>query len=315
MDAFVENSAISMPPDHLYRMAALLYAETVRPALGDGAPEWPTEAIRSHYEHCRLSERMRLITQCRQLRAIREMLLMSIKRAAARGVESPETQALQNRVSVLETKLLVRLQSRPLPSAPHRSAPRAVGRAAALASVTGAAEGSLAPRAVEAAVVDDASSDASAADTVRAICTYDGATAQQALHDILYEAIEPCVPPSTSAQPTLLELRARAGAPDVMARDRLEQQRGFQEARPPMGRRCFCRGRRAGEACSVQLDGAFLEQLVGERGGLRDFYKRDPTVLRDAILSLLQLHKGPIRTRGGYGANTVFGFRKKMPRK
>ena len=77
-----------------------------------------------------------------------------------------------------------------------------------------------------------------------------------------------------------------------------------------MGRRCFCRGRRAGEACHIQLDGAFLEQLLGERGGLRLFF-REPSALRAEILSIFRLRAGPIKTRRGYGAHAVFGFRRR----
>lgn len=300
VDAFVEEHATNAPPRHLYRLAADFYETRVRSTLGGGAPPWSPEAIQAHYEACRFSVRMTLIAECRVLRGVREMLLASLHRAAARGVDATQTHALYIRLSTLESALHARLWSLPPPT--PRSLP------APLAPLQSGGE--------RLASFEDGPSDddASAADTTRAVSTYDAASARQALRDTLFEVIEPCTPPSTSAQPTLHELRAGADAADVMARDRLEQQRGFQEARPAMGRRCFCRGRRGGEAaCHVQLDGAFLEQLLGERGGLRLFF-REPSALRAEILSILRLRAGPIKTRRGYGAHAVFGFRRRKAR-
>ena len=157
---------------------------------------------------------------------------------------------------------------------------------------------------VEETMADDDA--ASVAETTRAIGGGDAATAQQALRGLLFETVQPCRPPSTTAQPTLKELTAGASTVDILQRDHHESLQGFQAAKPVAGRRCHCRHRR-GAACHFTMDRAFLKQLVGESGALRNHFA-DPTALRNAILSLLHLRPGPIRTRSGYGAQSVFGF-------
>ena len=228
-------------------------------------------------------------------REIRALLLAQLQRAAAQGVEEPQTLALYARVGGREASLHAQLRSLQEPSQ-HAAPPPPPTPAS-----------SAPPAAPFFSVEDDAASVASAAGTEQAIArAYDARTARDALRGVLFDHIEACAAPRTTPQPTLRELSMRADAADVMAREQADQRRGFQGPKPVSGRRCYCRG--DGLACHVVLDAPFLDTLVGVDGGLRSYY-REPSALRDAILSLLQLPPGPIRKRPRHRAHTVFGFR------
>ena len=298
LDAFVAQHSVETPPHLLYRLAADLYQTRIRPAVGDTATEWPHEAMRRHYESCVLDVRLSTVRICRELRAMRQMILDSLHKKAADG-EASSTLALYLRVSAQEASQHTMLGRLPPPGALHATTlpvrPPPHARSALSCSSMTHEESSM----------DDADS---AAETTH-VRPCDAVTAQQALRDALFELIEPCCPPpSMLAQPKLTELAVGVDTADVIARDRLERLQGFQDARPESGRRCFCHGRRRAKACHISLDQAFLEELMGAKEGLRRHY-RESTALRHAILSLLRLRPGPLKVRRGYRAHSVFGFR------
>ena len=307
LDAFVSLQATNAPPHHLYRLAAHLYATKIAPrissASGAAAPEFPPEQIQTHYESCAFNLRLTVLGKLRELRGIREMLLASLRKATAEGRDAKATLSLYTQCCRHEREQYAMLQGLPPPQ-PHAT-PAAPPPRSALPprSVPLSTAGPTRAPVEETKADDDA---ASVAETTRAIGGGDAATAQQALRGLLFETVQPCRPPSTTAQPTLKELTAGASTVDILERDHHESLQGFQAAKPVAGRRCHCRHRR-GAACHFTMDRAFLKQLVGESGALRDHFA-DPTALRNAILSLLHLRPGPILTRSGYGAQSVFGF-------
>ena len=229
------------------------------------------------------------------------MLLATLRKAAAEGRDAKETLSLYSHCCRHEREQYAMLQGLP-PPPPHARSAAPPPWSVPLSAV------SVAAPAPETTLEDDAS----AADTARASSGYDAAAALQALRGALAEMVQPCCPAGSAlAQPTLREVTSGASPCDVLARDRHETLQGFQAAKPPTGRRCYCH-RRRGDECHITLDRAFLEELVGQDRALRDAFD-DPTALRDAILALLGLGPGAIRTRPGYKAQGVFGFCRRRP--
>lgn len=310
VDAFVEYHATLVPPKTLFRLAADLYETRVRPALGGaagGVPEWPHEMIEAHYTGCALNVRLSIALKCRHYRAVRELLLKQLHRAAARGEDDPKAFALYKSAALRETSLHAQLWSLPTPPWPLRHAtPPLPDRPSSVPPIDAASV-------VETASVDESSADdaASLATTSRAV--YDAATVNDSLRDAIFSLVEPCVPTRRhAAQPTLAETLAGADVADVATRDRREQVQRFQEAAAP--RRCFCSPGRRGGACHFRFDRAFYEQLVEAAPAVAFVYK-DKEALRAAVQDTLQLQRGPLRTRKHYHSQTVFGYRPcKRPR-
>ena len=306
LDAFVARHAATTSPAHLWRLAADLYAQRVRPRLGEDAPEWTHDSVQRHYEHCCLDARLTHVAICRELRGIREMLLATLWKAEAGGTVAPPTFDLYLRVSALEASQHALLQRLGAPSKPAPALTPLV-RTVAPAQAPLASLAALPPGG--AASADDAASEAS---TTRA--QLDAAAAEAWLRGALAEWIEPCTPPTaaSSVQPTLAEVVKRADQADVISADRQRQLVAFQAAKA--GRRCFCSSRRSGEACCVRLDQASLERLVENAPvGFCETYS-DATALRTAIQDILRLPKGPILTRRPYPSFTLFGFRYRKQR-
>ena len=78
VDAFVAFHSSNTTDETLFRLAADLWETRVRPTLGEGAPEWPHDAIRRHYNHCCLDTLRTLQHVLRDLRGIAEMLHTTI---------------------------------------------------------------------------------------------------------------------------------------------------------------------------------------------------------------------------------------------
>lgn len=286
VDAFVEQKCTSVPPGSLYRLAKDLYDVRVRPALassGAGAPEWKHEAvltlrlelwtcptvlpcsldprsspraaqIQEHYERCSLSVRLTIVRKLREYRELRTLLLGQLQRAAEEGVEDPPTLALYAKVAAREVSQHAHLQTLPPPAPPPPPPPppQHPSRRVAPPSLPAPASSAPHPLAHQDAAADDA---ASAAGTERAVArAYDEATARDALRGALFQHIEPCPAPLTTAQPTLREVSARTDAAEVLARCSRERLRDFQGPKPASGRRCFCRG--DAPECHIVLDAA-----------------------------------------------------------
>lgn len=68
-----------MPPDsHLWKLAALEYEKKIKePAerVGVVAPEWPWQHLKIHYEHHHVHPALRSYQRCRELGAMRQMIV------------------------------------------------------------------------------------------------------------------------------------------------------------------------------------------------------------------------------------------------
>lgn len=76
LDAYVFESAATTQPDALWRLAALKYHETFvvpKQRMGIAAPAWTPEAIRIHYEHHQMNERLTRVQMCRYIRGAIEV--------------------------------------------------------------------------------------------------------------------------------------------------------------------------------------------------------------------------------------------------
>ena len=291
--AFVENHCEWLSPDAIWRLAQ---------EAADN--QWQREDIRSHFEGHALNVRLVATQTCRELRAIRTLLVARLTRVddatGEREAHEP-TQGLLLRVAKAEAKQHALLRSLPPPppySYHDQASPQEQPRAGR----------SVAPSAAQPSSTSERHRSEQAG--VRsAPPTMDAAAAQEGLRSVLADLVEPCTPAGTAAsgalQPTLAEVVAGAGRSDVEARRRSEAVSGFQAAK--RRQRCFCGRAGAGEACHFllrELKAALLDRAPSVHAA---FTRGD--ALARGVQRALGLPDAPLHRRWPYPRGAVFGWR------
>lgn len=101
VDAYVFEAAATTQPDSLWRLAASKYQDCfVAPKLRAGivAPSWPPDAIRLHYEHHHMNDRLTRIQMCRYLRGAIEV---GMRRFTRRDEASGQPDLDKNRTEMM----------------------------------------------------------------------------------------------------------------------------------------------------------------------------------------------------------------------
>ncbi len=293
--AFVENHCEWLSPDAIWRLAQ---------EAADN--EWRGEDIRSHYEGHALNVRLVATQTCRELRAIRTLLvarLTHVDDATGEREAHPPTQALLLRVAQAEAKQHALLRSLPPPppySYHDQASPREQSRAGRGVAPSAAQPSSTSeqPRSEQAGVRP-------APPTIH----MDSAAAQEGLRSVLADLVEPCTPADKAAsgvlQPTLAEVVGGTGRSDVEARRRSEAVSGFQAAR--RRQRCFCVREGAGGACHFllrELKAALLDCAPNVHAA---FTRGDE--LARGVQRALGLPDAPLQKRWPYPRDAIFGWR------
>ena len=308
VDAFVFENAMDVPSNALFRLAADVYQTRVKPTLGSTAPEWSWQSIENHYHGCRNDPYLTLVSKCRQLRGIREMMRDTLRE----DFEKWEGGAVPLLQEYLKACRMEREHINLLDKE-HKDMLRLLATRRASRQPTSKDDRGTASKPETTPTRDPAAPDMSsdalseATSDQRPGTHLDAECVKEALNGVLFNHIEPCVSMSHSLQPTLTDLLTYANTADVIDRSRHRQLLSFQDA--SSSARCFCRSR-SGCACHVPLDREMCERLAEETPGGRNYFE-NADMVRDAVLQLLNLPRGPIQKRRSYPPHSIFGFKRR----